>query len=969
MESAHWQNLWQIFHTALERPKDERETYLDAVCDGELRLEVEELLRAHEKSQNPLDFTPINSATSSLTETSRATVSSPDEPTLAPGDRLGAFEILKELGRGGMGAVYLAARRDQDFDQEVAIKVVRRGMDSPEAVTRFRYERQILARLEHPNVARLYDGGATDDGLPYLVMEHIEGESIDHYCESNQLTVEQRLELFRSVCSAVQYAHRNLVVHRDIKPGNILVTETGIPKLLDFGIAKLLDPTAAHRTTQLWARRLTPEFASPEQVLGETITTISDVYSLGVLLYHLLTGVSPYRLLGQGFRELERAICETRPRKPSTAAGHRNDRLGGIIQPVKLKRRLAGDLDNILLKTLEKEPERRYASVEQLSTDLANHLDGRPVSARPASFGYQFGKFVRRHRAAVVAGSLFLGLLFTFGLTSARQARVTAGALERAEKELQKSETVLDLLIDQLKLADPYQSGGQAVTAQEILARAADQLDHELKDQLELRVPLLAALAEIRYNLGSRPEGLALLEEALELQRQQLGSDHPEVAKLLNRAGWMRLTQGELEKAESQLQESLDILNRNIKGDHADLAGGLESVGWVLHQRGQHKAGEQLLRRSLAMLDRLDLHDKQRAGALESLGEVLIALADYDEAQGTLETALRLRSTLHGEIHPSMALLHKVLGNLFTGRGDYVAGEAAYRQSLKLDERFLGPNHPRVATTLNSLASALYRQGDPLAAEPLLRRAAAIQSEHPEQHPRLANTLNTQGLTLRELGRLEEAEVAFRESLELHRRFLGEDHPQLAVGFNNLALVMQSRGDLTNAVPLFRQAVDIHNKALGEDHVSLAFPLTNLADALHEVGEQGEAERLHRQALALRREKLPDHPAISRNLTELGLLLVDLSQHREPRSGELLAEAEQLLLEALQIRRERYGEDDWRTAETENIWGYCLAALERPPEAEAFLRRSVARLIEVKGSQDRRTIQAKQRLSAFEQGT
>jgi len=963
MESTRWQNLWQIFHSALERPKHERETFLGAVCAGELRLEVEGLLRAHERSQNPLDFTPLDAATGFPTEASEATDSAPDEPTLAPGDRLGAFEILKELGRGGMGAVYLAARRDQDFDQKVAIKVVRRGMDSPEAVARFRYERQILARLEHPNVARLYDGGATDDGLPYLAMEHIEGESIDRYCESNQLTVEQRLELFRSVCSAVQYAHRNLVVHRDIKPGNILVTETGIPKLLDFG------PTAAHRTTQLWARRLTPEFASPEQVLGETITTISDVYSLGVLLYHLLTGVSPYRLLGQGFRELERAICETRPRKPSTAAGHRNDRLGGIIQPAKLKRRLAGDLDNILLKALEKEPERRYASVEQLSTDLAHHLDGRPVSARPASFAYRLGKFVRRHRAAVVAGSLFLGLLFTFGLTSARQARVTAGALERAEKELQKSETVLDLLIDQLKLADPYQSGGQTVTAQEILARAADQLDHELKDQLELRVPLLAAIAEIRYNLGSRPEGLALLEEALQLQRQQLGPDHPKVAKLLNRAGWMRLTQGELEKAESQLQESLEILNRNIKGDHPDLAGGLESVGWVLHQRGHHKAGEKLLRRSLAMLDRLDLHDKQRAGCLESLGEVLIALAKYDEAQKTLEAVLRLRSTLHGEVHPSMALPHKVLGNLFTGRGDYVAGEAAYRRSLELDERFLGPNHPRVATTLNSLASALYHQGDSLAAEPLLRRAAAVQSEHPEQHPRLANTLNTQGLTLRELGRLGEAEVAFRKSLELHSRFLGDDHPQLAVGLNNLALVIQSRGDLENAVPLFRQAVLIHSKALGEDHVSLAFPLTNLADALHELGEQGEAEQLHRRALGLRREKLPDHPAISRNLTELGLLLVNRSQHREPSSGELLAEAEQLILEALQIRRERYGEDDWRTAETENIWGYCLAALERPPEAEAFLRRSVARLSEVKGSEDRRTLRAKQRLSAFEQGT
>ncbi|MEE8525758.1 MAG: serine/threonine-protein kinase, partial [Thermoanaerobaculia bacterium] len=397
----------EIFYQAQEVPPEARHAFLDEACadDPELRREVQSLLVSVEETGDDFLERPLIADFS-------ASWTSPE------GRRLGAFRLLREIGRGGMSRVFLAVRDDQEIHQEVAVKVLKWGIDTGEAVHRFRRERQILARLEHPYVARFLDGGTTDDGLPYVVMELVEGEPIDRFCETRRLTVRQRLELFRKVCSAVQFAHQNLIVHRDLKPGNILVTADGTPRLLDFGIAKLLHdgPVSAAAPIQSFLTApgihpMTLAYASPEQIRGEAVTTASDVYSLGVVLYQLLTGSRPYGEPNHSALELARAVCEQEATKPSTTVGRDGrDRAR--------QRRLVGDLDSIVLKALEKDPGRRYGSVERLSEDVQRHLEGLTVTAREATIFYRAGRYLRRHRLETTAVLVVFLIILGFSIHS-----------------------------------------------------------------------------------------------------------------------------------------------------------------------------------------------------------------------------------------------------------------------------------------------------------------------------------------------------------------------------------------------------------------------------------------------------------------------------------------------------------------------------------------------------------------------
>src|SRR5215210_2267496 len=399
MDREAWERVKEIFAAARELPAAARPDFLTEACAGDpaVRREVESLLAAQSGIGESFLAEPAAGEAFRLIE-HRGT-----EEWI--GRRIGAYRVLAELGSGGMGTVFLAARADAEFERQVAIKVIRRGLDRAEIVSRFRQERQILAGLDHPNIARLLDGGATEEGLPYLVMERVEGVPIDRYSAEASLDLPGKLGLFLKICAAVQYAHRNLIVHRDLKPSNILVTREGEPKLLDFGIAKFLEPGPAEGLTISGERLLTPDYASPEQVLGEPITTSSDVYSLGVLLYQVLCGRPPYRIAGRTPQELERVVCEEEPLPPSRTLSRGSD-------TEKLREQLRGDLDNIVLKALAKEPARRYASVEHLSEDLERYLTGRPVLARSGGWWYRSGKLLRRHRlAAAAAGAVALSLI------------------------------------------------------------------------------------------------------------------------------------------------------------------------------------------------------------------------------------------------------------------------------------------------------------------------------------------------------------------------------------------------------------------------------------------------------------------------------------------------------------------------------------------------------------------------------
>src|SRR5581483_2152350 len=419
MNPERHQQITDLLAEALELEPGKRPAFLESACaaDPQLRREVESLIASFEQSPSFIE-TPAFAGSPGLIDGSPIEDGEPME-----GRRIGQYQIVREIGHGGMGAVYLAERAEE-YREKVALKIVKRGMDTDFVLRRFRHERQILASLHHPNIAHLLDGGSTEDGLPYFVMEYIEGEPIDQYCDHHNLPVIERLKLFRTVCAAVYYAHQNLVIHRDIKPGNILITADGTPKLLDFGIAKILNPEISQTVekTATMMRLMTPEYASPEQVRGEPVTTASDVYSLGVVLYELLTGHKPYRIASILPSDIERVICEQEPTRPSTAISRVEERMtydGESVrvtpeavsrtregQPEKLQRRLRGDLDNIVLMALRKEPGRRYASVEHFSEDVRRHLEGLPVTARRDTMGYRAGKFVRRHKAGVAAAAL-----------------------------------------------------------------------------------------------------------------------------------------------------------------------------------------------------------------------------------------------------------------------------------------------------------------------------------------------------------------------------------------------------------------------------------------------------------------------------------------------------------------------------------------------------------------------------------
>ncbi len=426
MTQERWQHVKSVLDDALERSGPERATYLEAACRGdeELRREVDSLLASEAEAEDFIE-TPV------------FRICRDDDKPLPEGQRIGAYRIVREAGRGGMGTVYVAERADEQFRRQVAIKVVRRGMDTDEILRRFRAERQILANLGHPNIAGLLDSGTTEDGRPYFVMEWVEGHRIDTYCNTRQLSTRDRLTIFRKVCSAVHFAHQNLVVHRDLKPGNILVTAEGEPKLLDFGIAKLLDPgEEALAFTRVDLRPMTPEYASPEQIRGEAITTASDVYALGVLLYVLLTGHHPFKTVTRDPQSLAKAICETSPPRPSSVVGQDEEirRVPEAEVPI-LRRRLAGDLDNIVLMAMKKEPQRRYASVDQFSNDIERHLEGLPVIARKDTLGYRATKFVGRHKWGVGIAVLVLLVIVGFSIS------VTL-LWQRAVRERERSDQV-----------------------------------------------------------------------------------------------------------------------------------------------------------------------------------------------------------------------------------------------------------------------------------------------------------------------------------------------------------------------------------------------------------------------------------------------------------------------------------------------------------------------------------------------
>jgi len=758
-----------------------------------------------------------------------------DEPEIQDGDvppnladeRIGSYRIVRSLGQGGMGEVFLAERADEQFRQQVAIKLVRRGLLSRHVRGRLKLERQILATLDHPNIARLFDGGTTVDGTPYIVMEYIDGQPIDVYCNQRQLGIADRLKLFQTVCSAVHRAHQNLVVHRDLKPSNILVTAEGVPKLLDFGIAKMLDDRQMMHTmavTQSDYRMMTPDHASPEQIRGEPVTTASDIYVLGVLLYELLCGFKTFRMKGNSLGALERAICVEMPLAPSEAvAAGQNPDVQGIanersLSPSKLRRELQGDLDNIVLMAMRKEPERRYSSVEQFAADIDRYLNNLPVIARADAWGYRAGKFLQRHGLIVGLGVALAAVLIGFTATTYIQAKriererdAANVERERAQSERERAEAVSGFLIDAFKRADPSRSRGKEITAREILDSGALRIARELSNQPALQATLLDTIGNVYLSLALPTDAQPLIEQGLTLRRSLFGEQNLDVARSLYSLNRVYELNGDLETAESLAQKSLEITRSVTSADSLDTASSLCRLGVIKHQKWE-----------------------------------------LDRAKELFSECLRIRVARLGRDHEQVTIPLDNLARIAQERRDFATAENLYREAIEIDRRTRGGDHPQYIRHVANLAIALHEEGNLDAAGPLYQEALSLSRRVlGDTHFDTIDVMTSFGLYQMDLGHFDEAHKTYETVLQLNRTLRGERHPYVAYTLESLGLLSFKRNHFDEAERYYREALDIYREKLPPGHAYIAATSTKLGRALLQQGKAHEAEEVLIDAVAV----------------------------------------------------------------------------------------------------------------------
>ncbi|MEM8930248.1 MAG: serine/threonine-protein kinase [Acidobacteriota bacterium] len=823
-----------------------------------------------------------------------------------PGERIGPYRVIDEIARGGMAVVYRAERADGQFEQTVALKLALTGTHDATGIERFHQERQILASLRHPSIAQLLDGGLTDDGRPWFAMELVEGARIDRWCDVRRLDVRARLRLFVEVARAVEVAHRSLVVHRDIKPSNVLVDDAGDGagrvKLLDFGIAKLLDPDGASGArpalTRAGTAAMTPELASPEQLRGELVTTASDVYQLGLLLYELLTGRAAHKITRRTPVELFAAVLERIPDPPSVALGRTPDPESGDTAtgdeiaalrnttPTMLRRELIGDLDTIVLRALDKDVARRYGSVAELADDVERHLAGRPVSARADSVAYRVGKFVRRHRlgVAAVAATVTLIVALVVFYTLRLDAQRDAARAEAARAELARAdaEAVAAFLVDLFEEADPSSSGAEDVSARDLLARGSERLTTELLDQPLVQARLLSTISRTQERIGLPSAAEEPARRALALRLDHLPAEHPEVAQAHFRLAVVLKEQGRLNEAEGHYREAVAI--QEATGDSRRLALTLASFGDVQRRRGETERSEAMLNRSVELLestvgaDHIDL-----SYPLLSLGLLLQDLGRFDEAEVAYSRSLEVETAVLGDGHIDTTHSLNNLANLEFLRARHDEALALHQQILTIREAVLGPDHPDVAGSLINVAGNLTPLGRPEEATEALQRARAILiAELGPEHPRLA----TIEILLGDLadGRGDPALAAdhYQRALDIRRRALGPDHVDVAAALGNLAGVLDDLGRFDEAEASHRRSMEIFDGIGTDGHVYGGIVRINLADLYRKTDRREAAVPMLRRAVEiLERTWGVEHPITQTALADLATVLDALDRGDE----------------------------------------------------------------------------------------
>jgi len=825
MDAARWERIQALFHEVADLARPAQRAFLEAECPGDPALmeEVLALLEEDARSDSLLDRDAAYVAGQVLEE---------GIPPALLDQLFGPYRMKRLLGQGGMGVVYLAER--EDLGSVAAIKILRDAWLSPDRRERFTSEQRTLAQLNHPAIARLYDADTLPDGTPWFVMEYVEGVPLTQFCDEHASSIPERLHLFRAVCEAVEHAHRHLIVHRDLKPSNILVKPDGSVKLLDFGIAKQLDSLEGPvDRTRTGLRLMTPAYAAPEQILGDPVGIHTDIYTLGVVLYELLTGRLPFDLANRTPSEAETVIVEQRPERPSAAAKQKS-----------ISRRAWADLDVLCLTAMHIEPQRRYRTVEALIRDIDHYLAGEPLEARPDTFGYRLGKYVRRNwRPVTTATASFIVVVGLVVFYTVRLATARTAAVAEAARTQRIQHFMLNLFQGGEEAVGPAESL-RVVTLVDRGVRDAQSLDGEPAVQAEL----YETLGSIYQQLGKLDRADSLLRRALDRRRTLFGSDHPEVAKSLVALGRLRVDQADYKEAERLIRDGLEMSKRHLRPDHPAIASATVALGQVLEESGQYDAGIKVLEQAVGLRSaaaRGGPPSADLAASMRELANTHFYAAHLAVADSLDRLVLAITRTLNGERHPLVAEDLINLGAVQQEWGHYKEAEQYYRQALDITQAFYGPNHYKTAAGLTVLGRALRfePQGNDEAAR-LFERALVIRERvFGKVHPQVASTLNEMGGVALARNRFAEAEVLARRVLAIYRTVYGGKHTFTGVGVSNLASVYVAQQQYARAEPLYREAIEIFTESQGAEHLNTGIARIKLGRTLLRQRRYAEAVR------------------------------------------------------------------------------------------------------------------------------
>lgn len=830
MDSARWHRIQGLFHDAAEVPQAEQRAFLEAACGGdeELIVMVLAMLDQDASGHSLLDR--------NLADVAQETLAKSPSTSLILKD-LGPYRILQLLGEGGMGVVYLAERKD--LGSQVAVKVLRDAWLSPARRERFASEQRTLAQLNHPSIARLYDADTLDDGTPWFVMEYVDGIPLTQYCREHRCPVEQRLQLFRSVCEAVQHAHGHEVIHRDLKPSNIFVKNDGSVRLLDFGIAKQLeslDLPVDQTVTGL--RLMTPAYASPEQIRGDRVGISTDVYSLGVILYELLTGQLPFDLSGLTPAEAATIIAEHEPGKPS-AAVKRTTGSEATFHALSVSKTAWADLDVLCLSAMHKDPQRRYRSVEALIRDIDHYLKGEPLEARPDTLRYRTAKFVRRNRRAVAATAMIFAVIV--GLVAFFTVRL-AKARDTAIAEAARTQRIQQFMTNLFQGGDAAAGPSDSLRVITIVDRGVQEaktLDGDPKVQAEL----YQNLGSIYQKLGKFEPADSLLRSALDQRKSLFGADSPEVAESLTALGLLRSDQAHLEEAEQLVRQGLEMAKRHLPPNHPALAKATVAFGKVLAERGSYDKAIEALNEAVRLQSAPGVAPADLAASLSILADAHYSAGHYEVCTSLYRRVLEMHRQIYGARHPLVADDLGSLGAVQRDLGYYSEAEKLDRQALDIAQSYYGNNHPKTAARLTALAESLTYQNKFDEAVSALDQALAIQERvYGPVHPSVAETLNELGNVASMRDHLDEAEARFQRAADIYRDVYGDHHYLVAIAQSNVAGIIYDKKNYPRAEQLFRDVIRRYKETLPADNVNLAIAHVKLGRTLLHQNRYQDAE-------------------------------------------------------------------------------------------------------------------------------